>query len=509
MRSFLRASSLVTLVVLLGKVLALFREMLVADIFGTSEQLDIFLLVSNIPIVIFYLIGNGITTSLLPVLKQCRTEEADTKSISRSFITFVFLFLLAGGLVLFAIGQVFAREIVSLVAPGFSEPAIGLAVEYLRFFMLLVFFLGLEGVSTGVLQENERIYIPPVANLLYGVVLVIPMFVLRDRMSISLLAVILVAGYATRSMTCVVSLLITDFKPCFKFREAKPYLVKLAKLAPPVVLATVLMEINFMIDKSFASMVGVGAISALNYSEKVVTLVTGTLFSAMSFVFFPLIVSKYYEDHSAFARTCNRTFQVVLICGLACSVFCLVEARGINVALFMGGAFDERSLDMTTTALLFFAFAIVTTLIRDMLKKVSFAMQNTRVPLVGSVLNTVVNVLLMIAFVPSFGLAMIALSTTIASLVEAIFLLTALKFKEDIVNITQLTVNLAYTLPTTIVAALIAHQIPVDVFSQERLDAFAAIAIRGVVFLAITALACVPLLKSERNQGLLKKVKHQ
>lgn len=504
MKKFLKASAVVTLIVLLGKIFGLFREMVIADVFGTSEDLDIFLLVSSIPIVIFYLIGNGVTTSLLPLLKQCKTDHPENESAYRSFATYAFAILFIGGVVLLILGQLFAREIIITVAPGFSESAIELATEYLRFFLLLVFFLGFEGVSTSILQVSNRVFVPPIANLLYGIAMLLPMLLVKDSLDLSKLAIILVSAYCVRSITCVACLLLTDYKPRFNYGEAKPYIIRLAKLAPPMILATVLLEVNFMIDKSFASLVCAGAISALNYSEKVVTLITGTLFSAMGFVFFPMIVNKFVDNRSSFRTTSNRALQVILICGLACSVFCAFEARDINIALFMNGAFDEQSLDMTTTVLIFYAFAIVTSLLRDMLKKISFAMRNTQIPLIGSAINCVTNILLMVVFVPRFGLAMIALSTTLASLAEMVFLIVALNSKERIVEIPQFVANLLYSLLTAIVACLIATNIPIDIFTSSRADAFISLMVHGVVFISISLVALIPLFKMPINSKLLR-----
>lgn len=504
MNKIVKASAAITTIVLLSKVLGLFREMMVADIFGTSEQLDVFLLVSNVPVVIFYLIGNGVTTSLLPLLKQSKSKLDDSLVCYRSFATFTYIGLLCGGLVLFCLGQVFANEIVLLVAPGFSKAATGLAEQYLRYFMLLVFFLGIEGVSTAILQVNGHVTVPSVANFLYGVTMLVPMVILQEQMSLDMLAVILVCAYAVRALSNVVCLIFTDYRPCFDFDKAKPYLATLLKLAPPVVVATVLIDVNFIIDKSFASMVGEGVISALNYSEKVVTLVTGTLFSALSFVFFPVIVNKYYEDRGSFRRTSSKALQVVLICGMACSIFCCIEAHDICVALFKSGAFDNQSVEMTTVALVFYSFAIVSTLLRDMLKKISFAMQDTRTPLIGSFLNCAVNVLLMASFTRRFGLAVITLSTTIASAVEMLYLLTTLRRQENIVNVKQFVVNAAYTLGASIIACLVTKQIPVNVLEAERWNTFLSVAIHGIVFFALTLLLLIPLKRMKINKNLLR-----
>lgn len=504
MKKFFKASAFITLLVLLGKVLGLCREMVMADIFGTSEELDVFLLVSNVPVVIFYLIGNGVTTSLLPLLKQSKLEGNGDLTRYRSFATFTYIGLLVGGLALFALGQLFAREIVLLVAPGFSSHALGLATEYLRFFLLLIFFLGIEGVSTALLQVNGHVTVPSVANFLYGVTMLVPMFFLRDQMCLDLLAVILVCAYAVRTFTNVLCLILTDYHPVFDLGAAKPYLATLLRLAPPVIVATVLIDINFLIDKSFASMVGEGVISALNYSEKVVTLVTGTLFSALGFVFFPVIVNKYYEDRASFRRTSNRAIQVVAACGMACSVFCCIEAHDICVALFKSGAFNEQSVNMTTTALVFYSFAIVTTLLRDMLKNISFAMQDTKTPLVGSFLNCAVNVVLMAGFTQRFGLAVITLSTTLASLIEMVFLIVALRKVEPIVSVRQFVFNSGYALGVSILTGFLATSIPVSLLDSERWNAFLSVGSHAVVFAVLTLLLFIPLSRLKLNNGLIR-----
>lgn len=499
---FILSSVIVTIIVLISKVVGLLREILLASIFGTTANLDAFLLVSAVPIVIYYLIGNGVTSSFLPILSNSLIKN-DGIEIGNAFTTFSIIFLTAGSLILFVLSQLFAVDIINILAPGFKIEYKNLSIHYFRLFLPIIFFLGIEGVSTAVLQANGRIYIPAFSNLIFNLFMIIPIFIFKKFMNFEFLAWVLFLSYFARMLTCIIGLRFTVYKPSFKFKKSIPFLNKLFKNAPPVIIATVFLQINFFIGKSFASTVGEGAISSINFAEKIVTLITSTVFSSLGFVFFPYITNKYNLGKTAFLKATNKSIQYLLIISMYFSAICFFDSDNIVVLLFKKGAFDEESVKLTAEALRFYSIGLFALLLRDMLKKMSFAMQNTLIPLFGSIFNFIGYFILCLIFSSKYGVAAITIASSVAAIIEFIVTLILLLKKEPLVCTIQLLVNGFVYMGALIIGCLIAKNIKIDFAGSEKTVALIKIIIDSLVILFISVFVSVPLILLNSNKKLV------
>ena len=72
-------------------------------------------------------------------------------------------------IVLSALGALFARPLLTLVAPGFDAPTMDIAVPVSRLLYLSTFFLGVSSVFGGVLQSLKRFTLYSIAPLIYNV----------------------------------------------------------------------------------------------------------------------------------------------------------------------------------------------------------------------------------------------------------------------------------------------------------------------------------------------------
>ena len=64
----------------------------------------------------------------------------------------------------------------------------------------------------------------------------------------------------------------------------------------PIILSTLVLEVNVIVDKSFASLATEGAISIINYADKILSLIRSLFYYLLSFIIFPILSKMYYKN---------------------------------------------------------------------------------------------------------------------------------------------------------------------------------------------------------------------
>ena len=151
--------------IIFSQALGLVRQRLLVSIFGASDTLGIYLASTRIPEFFFQLIIAGaLTSAFIPVFSDylAKDKEEEAKKIAS---TLLFLSLIVFSIVsCFLI--IFAREISSIVAPGFSPSQIDLMTNLTRIIILgeIIFIIG--SFFSSILQSYNHFFIPGIASAL-------------------------------------------------------------------------------------------------------------------------------------------------------------------------------------------------------------------------------------------------------------------------------------------------------------------------------------------------------
>ncbi|HEX2221521.1 MAG TPA: lipid II flippase MurJ, partial [Candidatus Limnocylindria bacterium] len=94
---------------------------------------------------------------------------------------------------------------------------------------------------------------------------------------------------------------------------------------------------------------------------------------------------------------------------------------------FQYGLFDERSADLTSYALVFFAIGLAAHSAVQVLTRAFYAMHDTRVPVAWAIVAVAVNVPLMVALTGPMGIGGLALAISITASAEVLGLVWSLR----------------------------------------------------------------------------------
>ena len=427
MSKLAKTTALLMVATMLAKVLGFGRELVLASAYGASMYSDAYLTAMNIPIVIFAIIGTTLATVLIPMYFEVNNEQGELSA--NKFINNISNIVIVLCLIMAVLGFIFAKQIVKVFAVGFEGETLRVAIDFTRVTIIGIVFTGLSYVMTAYLQIKNNFTIPGLCSVPKNIIIII--------------SIILSTFYNPYIMiwgTLIGTAFEFLFQLPFAMKEGykyKPYLnindkyiKKTAWLVMPVLVGVAVNQLNAMVDRTLASTLAEGSISALNYANKLNSFVMALFVASIGAVIYP-ILSKLSTDESKekFTESIVQVINSVVLLVIPISVGAMVLATPIVKLLFERGEFDSRATSMTAIALVMYSIGMVAFGLRDIIGKVFYALQDTKTPMINGMIAVGMNIVLNLIFINYLGLAGLALATSVSAILCIILLFYSLNKK--------------------------------------------------------------------------------
>ena len=420
---------MVMAITLLGKVLGLYRDHLMAVHYGTTGmEAKAFYIASRIPRVFFDVVfASAIAACFIPVFSEYLTKKGKKEAFRFGGNFLSVMALLTA--VLTVLGMVFAQPLVTLFADGYDAETAALAASLTRAMFPTVLFTGVAFSFVGILQSMDRFNIPALISTVSNLVIIGYFFFLDDRFGVYGLAAAYLVGWLLQALIQVPTLRRLDFHyhPDFSFRSEG--MRKAFSLMGPVMISTWVQPINLTINTKFGSHLYDGAgVSAMEYSTNLYLVVAGVFILSITNVIFPKLsrlTAEHQED--AFRDTIRQTVHSSLFFVMPMAAGMMTLARPMVSFLYGGGAFDEFSVNITSQALVWVSLGMVGYGLQNILSRAYFAQQNGRTPLIAGGISILANVVGCMLLTEPLGVAGLAISSSISSTLYALLLLIPLQ----------------------------------------------------------------------------------
>ncbi|MBU1137184.1 murein biosynthesis integral membrane protein MurJ, partial [Patescibacteria group bacterium] len=151
---------------LISRLLGLIRDRILAGTFGAGNELDIYYAAFRIPDLVYSLLVMGaISAGFIPVfINYLKKDKKSAWQLASNILNLMTLSLIAVCVLLF----IFSPWLMKLVAPGFSEDKLALAVGLTRVMFLSPLFLGASAVFGGILQSFKRFLVYSLGPIMYN-----------------------------------------------------------------------------------------------------------------------------------------------------------------------------------------------------------------------------------------------------------------------------------------------------------------------------------------------------
>ncbi|MFE3517991.1 lipid II flippase MurJ [Streptomyces sp. NPDC059166] len=420
------AAGLTVVAALLGLV----RDQAVARLFGASHASDAFLIAWTVPeMAATLLIEDGMALLLVPAFSLALTRRAAgghaqdpvralvADTLPRLFATLA----CAGGLLVWG-----APWAVGVLAPGLDDPR--LAVDCTRLTAVTVLTFGVTGYFSAALRAHGRFLAPAGVYIAYNIGIIATTLALHSLWGVRAAA----AGVALGSLLMILTLL-----PAFvrlmprrragrRVRGRGPALLGATVLAP-VVLFVVSRQAQVLVERILASSLPDGAISHLNYAQKVAQLPM-VLSMMICTVTFPLVARAMASgDAEGARRRVERDLALagtVVLLGTATVLGC---AEQIVEVLFQRGAFDAADTAATAAVMRVYALGLLGhTLVGALCRPYFSAGRPTWYPLGAMAAGLLVTTLAGLLLTGPFGVEGIAAANAVGITTAALLMLLGL-----------------------------------------------------------------------------------
>lgn len=470
---------------MIGKLLGLFRDSYIASVYGSSSMTDVFFLVNTTITLMAGLISQAINTCAIPILSEIK---ADPNRDKLNYVNNLLHVISACSVILIICILIFINPITSLLAPGFDDTQLILMKQLIYIGLPCLIFYSIVGVRRAYLQSEGSFVESGITDLVLNITYVLALIFISEKYGIYVLMISALAATIVQAVVQRIFMVRSDYKYHFVFNIKAPEMLKTLALIWPVFFSSCISDINKLIDKALASTLTAGALSSLTYSSKINTLFLGIFITAVTTVIFPLF------SKAATANDNNKTFKSLICHGintvLAVAVPSAIALMSVGILvvqiLYQRGSFTMDNTRMVNDALFYYAMALPGMSVRLVSVKAFYSMQDTKTPVINGSICIAVNVVLNIVLKQIMGYTGLALATAIASNLLAIVLLITLYKKVNGYDARFVLITFAKILVSSIVMGVCAFALYQLVFQS-----MAVTFITRVVSLGIIAVASV------------------
>ena len=303
----------------------------------------------------FLAFSDAVKTAFIPVYSQYHKEKNGNSLVLTLYII-IGIFLLAISLLL----VVLAPFVVKLVAPGFSGKTYELTVILSRIILPGLLFLGLSGLSSGILHTKKNFLVPALPAYPSNFIIAGFAVCLGAQFGVKGLAWATLAAYASQFLIQLPAVLKSGVLKESKLFWRHPGLKKMLVIMPPVIIGGAAMELKSIVDRIFASLLPEGTIAALNYANRIFQMPNSVLVVALLAVLFPTLVELALEKNTdAFKQALRQGLSIIIFFVLPMMVGIILLREPLVRLLFERGAFDATATKITAEALAFYSLGLL------------------------------------------------------------------------------------------------------------------------------------------------------
>ena len=450
-----------------SRILGLVREQAFAAFFGPGVANDAFNIAFRIPNLLRDLFAEGaLSAAFVSTFSRTLTQKGEGEAWRLANLVSNGLFLVLAAVVL--TGIAFAPQIVNLLVepsreladPAQARFAYDLTVKLTRILFPFLLLVSLAAVAMGILNSKDRYGVPASASTMFNVGSIIggllcaylfaPDYISngakalfnqqqlpRDDFgaasAITGMAIGTLIGGMMQWLIQVPSLRSVGFRwqPILSFRDEG--VRQVMRMMAPAIIGSAALQVNLVVNTTFATSLGEGRVSWLQFAFRLIYLPIGMFGVAISTATLPVASRAAASDNlDEFRATIAQALRLTFLLTIPSAVGLIVLNKPIIALIYQhGGRFTDYDTAQTGIALAYNAIGLTAYSAVRVLAPAFFALKDTRVPMMASLFSIVTNFVVAKTTVDYFGMGHrgLALSISAVSIVNFAILFVFLRRK--------------------------------------------------------------------------------
>ncbi|MHB1949469.1 MAG: murein biosynthesis integral membrane protein MurJ [Gammaproteobacteria bacterium] len=425
-----KATGIIALAVMCSRVLGLIREVLFNALFGTASM-GIFLIAFRASNLLRDLFAEGaLSISFITIFsKKIEIEGEHSAWILASKMMTLTTIVMS---IFTLIGIIYAKQLIGILAPGFSPEDTHATVLLTQIMYPFILLVSLAALAMGMLNSKNVFGIPALASSFFNIGSIIggasfgwmidPHF---GEKALTGLAIGTLIGGILQFAIQVPSLRKAGFyfKPNFSWNDSGVRSILI--LTIPAIIAASAVQINVLINSSFASYIGKEAVTWLNSAFRLMQFPIGLFGVAVATITLPVISRiAAAKEHDQFGLILGRAMRLSVFLTLPAAVGLCFFARPIISLIFQHGKFQAEDSIQTAIALQFYALGLVAYSSIKVLSPGFYAIDKKWIPMFVSFAAIALNIILNYLFIFILGMEHrgLAFATSISATVNFLIL---------------------------------------------------------------------------------------
>jgi len=421
--------------------IALLKDMFLASYLGTNKIADAFTLAFFITDMIGNnMIANALGNASIPVFSKIYVKQ-DYKLLHKCVIK-VIVYLMISTFFLSVLMFVFRTEIINLIGTGFTDEGTKLCAKLFIILLPTMIFYPIMLIFISYLQVHGKYIISSLMPVLFNLIFFIGLVYCSFKKIDSLNGTYIISYSIVIALMSILFLMFLyikninakeDFSVELKFPKEESYninslAVEIINLTIPYLLIIVFSQGMLYFERSIASNISDGSVSALNYAYRLSQFPIWVFVVAISTVFFPSISKLIHSKNEEKAKDGLLKvvfFTVTLVFPIMLTLFIL--KRPIIAMLFLRGSFDSKSLSITVEIFSTYCFVIIGQSLSNICIKYFLAIKEVKTPVKILCITFIINIFIDIYGSKYIGLYALGLGAAVGSFLSAVLILKNLK----------------------------------------------------------------------------------
>jgi putative peptidoglycan lipid II flippase len=411
-RAILRAAVSVGAAGIFVKILATFKEVAVASVYGRSDAMDAFLAAALIPSLLVNLISESMNQALVPTLVRVREQEGRERAqqlLSNSMLWMCVLLTAVSALMALA-----ARGFFPLIASHFALAKLTLAEHLFYGLLPIVLITGIATNCTAVLNTVDRFAVPALAPIVISIAIIFGAIFLGGRFGIWAMVWSTLAGSLLHAIIVAWMMQKRGYHFRLRWHGMDEPTREVAGQYGPVLLSSVVSSGGLLVDQAMAAMLVAGSVSALVYANRFVSVVITLLAGAISTAIVPYLSRMIaFHDWNACRHTLRTWVRLTALISVPITILLIAGARPLVRIALQHGQFGPRDTAVVASVLAMYAVQIPFFVVSRVYYRFVVAMRRTDLILYCGILNLGLDIVLNLVLMHWFGVAGIALATSL------------------------------------------------------------------------------------------------
>jgi len=374
-----------------------------------------------LPSFVLGLVMGALEAALIPTFIKTRQQEG-TEAAQKLFASVMLLSLLLLAAIAVLLGLL-APYYLPYLGSGFSAVKLKLTRELLYVLLPFLLFDGIAGCATAVLNAGERFALPALTPLVTPLVTILFIQFGAAQWGACCMALGVAIGSVLEAALLVRALRRHQLHFSLKWNGLDPALRSVLVQYAPMLAGAFLMGGTTVVDQSMAAMLPAGSVAALSYGNKIVTAILAIGATALGtgvFPYFSRMVAQ--NDWSGCRHTLKRYSFLVVATTVPLTMGLIAFSRPLIRLLFQRGAFHAADTQLVGWVQVCYVVQIPFHIWNRLFVRFLSAMRRNDLLMYASAMSLVLDVVLNLALMKIWGVAGIALSTSLVYIFALVIL---------------------------------------------------------------------------------------